>query len=71
MCHMCTHYRALNKKTVKDKFCILVTDELLDENDGAKVSSKLHLPSAYQQMRVIHQMFTRLYLEDTRDHYDS
>lgn len=69
--HMCTHYRALNKMTVKDKFHIPVTDELLDEHHGANVSSKLHLPSGYQQMRVHPSDVTRLYLEHTRDHYDS
>jgi hypothetical protein len=52
---MCIDYRAIKKKTIKNRYLIPRIDEFLDDLHGAVYFSKIELCSRYHQIRVWEQ----------------
>lgn len=49
---ICPNFRAFKKLTIKDKYPILVVDDLIDELHSDQFFTKLDLHSSYHQIRM-------------------
>lgn len=67
---MCINYRALNKKTMNNRYPILRIDELMNEVRGLKFFSKIDLSLGYHQIKVRDQDVPKTAFRCHYDHFE-
>ncbi|GJW08269.1 putative reverse transcriptase domain-containing protein [Tanacetum coccineum] len=66
---MCIDYRELNKLTVKNRYPLLVIDDLFDQLQGSRVYFKIDLRFSYHQLRVQEEDILKTAFRTRYGHY--
>jgi hypothetical protein len=67
---MCINYHELNKVTMKNRYPLPRIDDLLDQLQGARVSSKINLRSGYHQVTVKEENIPKMAFKTRYGHYE-
>ncbi|GJS12204.1 putative reverse transcriptase domain-containing protein, partial [Tanacetum coccineum] len=67
---MCIDYRELNKLIMKNRYQLLIIDDLFDQLRGSRVYSKIDLRSGYHQLRVREEDIPKTVFRTRYDQYE-
>jgi hypothetical protein len=67
---MCIDYRELNKVTIKNRYPLPRTDDLVDQLQGARMFSKVNLRLGYHQVRVKEEDILKIAFRTRYGHYE-
>ncbi|GJS97106.1 putative reverse transcriptase domain-containing protein [Tanacetum coccineum] len=67
---MCIDYRELNKFIVKNRYPLLIIDDLFDQLQGSRVYSKINLRFGYHQLRVWEEDIPNMVFRIRYGHYE-
>ncbi|GJU63349.1 putative reverse transcriptase domain-containing protein [Tanacetum coccineum] len=67
---MCIDYRELNKLMVKNRYPLLIINDLFDQLQGSSVYSKIDLRSGYHQLRVREEDIPKTAFRTHYGHYE-
>jgi hypothetical protein len=67
---LCISYRQMNKMIIKNKYTLLMIDDLFDQLRGVVVFSKIDLRSGYHQVRIKDEDIHKTTFRTRYGHYD-
>nr|GEV93722.1 putative reverse transcriptase domain-containing protein [Tanacetum cinerariifolium] len=67
---MCIGYQELNKQTVKNRYPLLMIDDLFEKLQGSSVYSKIDLRSGYHELRVREEDIPKIAFRTRYGHYE-
>ncbi len=67
---MCIDYRGLNSKTIKKRYPLPRTEDMLDRLPGAKVFNKIDIRQAYNQVKIYPRDIEKTAFRTRHGHYE-
>ena len=67
---LCIDYKQLNRVTIKNRYHLLMIDDLFDQLRGMRVYSKIYLCTSYHQLRVTEANIPKMAFRTRYEHFE-